>query len=282
MTKPSRTAWAAAVHRAAHQILEKGSIFADPIALRILGEEAETITRESEERMSGRRMRLFVACRSRFAEDALAAAIENGVRQLVVLGAGLDTFAYRNPYSDRLHVFEVDHPATQDWKRQRLQDAGISVSSSLTFIPVDFEQQTLATEMAANSSFDPLAQTFFAWLGVVPYLTEEAIWSTLDFVASLPGGAHVVFDYSDPPDTLPPDEKALHEERGTRVSALGEPWITHFTADELRTKLATLGFRDVEDLGPSEIRARYLPHRPGITRDNGGHYLRATTIRDRS
>jgi methyltransferase (TIGR00027 family) len=198
-----------------------------------------------------------------------------------VLGAGLDTFAYRNPFSDRLRVFEVDHPATQDWKRQRLQDAGIYVSSSLTFIPVDFEQQILATEMAANSSFDSSVQTFFAWLGVVPYLTEDAIWSTLDFVASLPGSAHVVFDYSDPPDTLPPDAQAMHEERSARVSALGESWITHFTADELRTKLTALGFWEVEDLGPSEIRARYLPHRPSITRDKGGHYLRATTIRSR-
>src|ERR1035441_9858589 len=105
--KPSSTAWAAAVHRAAHQVLEQGRIFADPLALRILGEDAEAAVREAEEQPSRRRMRTFIAVRTRFAEDALAAAVERGVRQLVVLGAGLDTYAYRSTLGDRLRIFEV-------------------------------------------------------------------------------------------------------------------------------------------------------------------------------
>src|SRR5215470_14239734 len=117
---PSRTARAAALHRAAHQVLEHGRIFADPLALRILGVDADSIAQEAEEHTSGRRMRIFIASRTRFAEDALAAAAERGVRQLVVLGAGLDTYAYRGPLRNRLRIFEVDHPATQAWKRQRL------------------------------------------------------------------------------------------------------------------------------------------------------------------
>ena len=277
MGRPSRTAWAAAVHRAAHQILEKGSIFPDPLALRILGEDAQTVVREAEQDPSRRRMRIFIAVRTRFAEDALAVAVEHGIRQLVVLGAGLDTYAYRSGFGDRLRIFEVDHPATQAWKRERLQDAAIPLPNSLTFAPVDFERQTLA-EGLAEAGFDCAQQTFFTWLGVVPYLTEEAVWSTLSFIASLPGGAHVVFDYSDPPDTLSPEARVLHEQRAARTEAVGEAWVSYFGADQLRAKLMAIGFSEVEDLGPPQIAARYFPHRADTFPDKGGHVLRATTI----
>jgi methyltransferase (TIGR00027 family) len=275
--KPSRTAWAAAAHRAAHQVLEQGRIFTDPLALRILGEDAETVVRKAAERPSGRRMRIFVAVRTRFAEDALAAAVERGVRQLVVLGAGLDTYAYRSTLRDRLRIFEVDHPATQAWKRQRLADAAIPIPSSLTFAPIDFEYQTLA-EGLATAGFDSAQQTFFTWLGVVPYLTEEAVWSTLGFIASLPHGAHVVFDYSDPPASLSAEARIQHQRRATHVAELGEAWLNYFEADELRAKLMALGFSEVEDLGPPQMAARYFPNRVSALPSKGGHILRATTI----
>ena len=228
--KPSRTAWAAAAHRAAHQVLEQGRIFADPLALRILGEDAETVARQAEGQPSRRRMRIFIAVRTRFAEDALAAAVGRGVRQVVVLGAGLDTYAYRSTLRDRLRIFEVDHPATQAWKRQRLEDAAIPIPNSLTFAPIDFERQTLAEGLAA-AGFDVSQQTFFTWLGVVPYLTLEAVWLTLGFIASLPNGAHVVFDYSDPPASLPAEARINHERRATHVAELGEAWLNYFEAD---------------------------------------------------
>ncbi|MGO8733324.1 MAG: class I SAM-dependent methyltransferase [Terriglobia bacterium] len=275
--KPSRTAWAAAAHRAAHQVLEQGRIFADPLALRILGEDAETVARQAEGQPSRRRMRIFIAVRTRFAEDALAAAVGRGVRQVVVLGAGLDTYAYRSTLRDRLRIFEVDHPATQAWKRQRLEDAAIPIPNSLTFAPIDFERQTLAEGLAA-AGFDVSQQTFFTWLGVVPYLTLEAVWSTLGFIASLPNGAHVVFDYSDPPASLPAEARINHERRATHVAELGEAWLNYFEADELRAKLLALGFSEVEDLGPPRIAARYFPNRVSTLPDRGGHILRATTI----
>jgi methyltransferase (TIGR00027 family) len=274
---PSRTALAAATHRAAHQILEKGCIFNDPLALRILGEDAKNVARDPEEQPSRRRMRIFIAVRTRFAEDALAAAVEKGVRQVVVLGAGLDTYAYRTTLRDQLRIFEVDHPATQDWKRQHLEHAGIPIPSSLTFAPIDFERQTLA-EGLTLAGFDPSQQTFFTWLGVVPYLTEEAIWSTLGFIANLPNGAQVVFDYSDPPDSLSGEAHVSHELRATHVARSGEAWLNYFEADELRAKLMALGFCEVEDLGPSQIAARYFPNRLNTPPDRGGHILRATTI----
>ena len=275
--KPSRTAFAAAAHRAAHQILEQGRIFADPLAVRILGEDAETVVREAEARPERRLMRTFIAVRTRYAEDALAAAVERGVGQLVVLGAGLDTFAYRSPFGDRLRIFEVDYPATQAWKRERLGAAGIPLPGSLTFAPIDFERQTLAEGLAA-AGFDPAQQTFFTWLGVVPYLTEEAIWSTLGFIAGLPGGAHVVFDYSDPPETLSPEARAYHDRRAARVEAAGEAWVTYFEADRLRARLMALGFTDVEDLGPAEIASRYFSIRTRAALDKGGHILRTTKV----
>lgn len=274
--EPSRTAFAAAAHRAAHQVLEGGRIFADPLAGPILGKDAHEVAQEAAAHPSRRIMRLFIAVRTRFAEDALAAAVEAGVRQLVVLGAGLDTYAYRSPFLERLRIFEVDYPATQAWKRERLAEAGIAIPSWLTFAPVDFEAQTLADGLAA-AGFDLNLQTFFTWLGVVPYLREEAIFSTLRFIANLPGGAHVVFDYSDPPDTLSPEARTYHDKRAAQVEALSEAWVSYFQAEGLHPKLTALGFSEIEDLGPREIRSRYFPTATGPVRDRGGHILRAAT-----
>jgi len=299
--EPSRTARAAAFHRAAHQVLEGGRIFADPLALRILGEDAEAVAQEAEKHPSGRRMRIFIAVRTRFAEDALAAAVERGVRQLVVLGAGLDTYAYRGAVRERLRIFEVDHPATQAWKRQRLADAGIAVPAWLTFAPVNFEPGKPGTdgcvrdgaadqgrtrlspvlplsEGLAAAGFDCEQQTFFTWLGVVPYLTEEAVWSTLGFITSLPGGAHVVFDYGDPPDSLSPEMRVFHDRGAARVAELGEAWRTWFEPDQLRARLMGLGFTEVVDLGPPQFAARYFPHRAASVSDRGGHIVHAAKV----
>ncbi len=277
--QPSRTAHRAALHRAAHQVLEEGRIFSDPLALAILGLDAAgvaaTVAQEAARRPSGQGMRLFIAARTRFAEDALAAAVEQGVGQLVVLGAGLDTNAYRGPLRDRLRIFEVDHPATQEWKRQRLAAAGIPLPACLTFAPIDFERETLAAGLDA-AGFDSSAPAFFTWLGVTVYLTVEAVWDTLRFIAALPGGAHVVFDYATPPAALPPEMQAIHNQRAARVAELGEPWITFFDPDELRVQLTAAGFSTVEDLGPREIAERYLPTALPVPKQSG-HILHAAT-----
>lgn len=274
--QPSRTAWAAGTHRAAHQILESGRIFCDPLAVRILGLDAATVAREAAEHPARRKMRMFIAVRTRFAEDALAAAVERGVRQLVVLGAGLDTYAYRSPFGQRLRIFEVDHPATQAWKRQLLAAAGIPLPAWFAFAPVDFEKEVLAEGLIA-AGFDAEQPTFFTWLGVVPYLSEEATWSTLRFIASLPNGAHVVFDYSDPPESLSPEARAAHDQRAERVAALGEAWVNYFEAERLHPRLRALGFDEIEDLGPPQIATRYFPNRAGSLPDKGGHVLHAST-----
>ncbi len=277
--QPSRTALGAAAHRAVHQVLEKGSIFSDPLAVRILGADAKSAVRDAENNPSKRFLRLFIAVRTRFAEDALAVAVSRGVRQLVVLGAGFDTFAYRNPFSETLRVFEVDHPATQAWKRQRLAEAAIPIPSTLTFAPVDFERETLPHGLVA-AGLNPALPTFFTWLGVVPYLTQQAVYSTLDFIAHLPGGAHVVFDYSNPPASQPGHEKyaAAREALAARVASIGEAFRSDFETHELHAKLKEVGFREIEDLGPTLIRERYFANRGGNLSDRGGHILRATTV----
>lgn len=273
----SRTALGAAGHRAAHQVLEQGRIFADPLALRILGADAEEALAEAEREPRRRGLRLFIAVRTRFAEDALAQAIARGARQLVVLGAGLDTYAYRADLGGRLRVFEVDHPATQAWKRERLASAAIAIPEALTFAPVDFEREGLRQGLAA-AGFDPAQRSFFTWLGVTPYLTEPAIYATLGFIAGLPGGAEVVFDYSNPPETIgDPARRAAHEELAARVAAAGEMFRSHLDTPALQRELRNLGFGEIEDLGWAEIAARYFPERATAASGGGGHVLRAAT-----
>jgi methyltransferase (TIGR00027 family) len=271
--EPSRTAFAAASHRAAHQILEGGRIFADRLALPILGLPAHEVTAGPEIDLFRRGMRMFIAARTNFAEAALAAAVaQGGVRQVVVLGAGLDTFAYRSPFGDRVRVFELDHPATQAWKRRRLHDAGIGIPDWLVFAPVDFEREQPLERLQA-CGFQAEAPSFFTWLGVVPYLTEAAIVATLGMIARLSGPASVVFDYGDPPATLEAGQQAALEKRAAHVAALGEPWLTYFEPAALHERLREIGFTHVTDLGPEGMAARYWPSRAGMRPDRGGHVI---------
>ena len=211
--QPSRTALGAAGYRAAHQLLEGGKVFSDPLARTILGDGADAIIAGLSASPAHRGMRIFMAARSRFAEDCLGVAVSRGVRQAVVLGAGFDTFALRNPYSDLgLRVFEVDHPATQAWKRKRLSEVGLAIPASLTFAAIDFESDDLGHGLR-DAGFYPDRPAFFIWLGVVPYLGRAAIAATLRYIASVPE-SEVVFDYSEPLENYPPERRA-------EIAALG-------------------------------------------------------------
>ena len=279
--KPSLTALGAARLRAAHQVLDNASILADPLALRILGDDVETVLRAVEAHTSGPRIRWFIAARSRVAEDALTMAAGEGASQLIVLGAGLDTMAYRTPAAGSMRVFEVDHPATQAWKRQCLHKASIEIPNTLRFVPVNFEHETLADALAA-AGFDPRQRSFFVWLGVVPYLTAQAIRSTLDFIARLPGGAEVVFDYVNPVASMSAARNAEHQALIARVAALGETIQSHFDTDELRAELMALGFRTIDDLGPAEVAARFFPQGTAPISRSGAHIVHAATSAHRA
>ncbi|HEY0556242.1 MAG TPA: class I SAM-dependent methyltransferase [Thermoanaerobaculia bacterium] len=269
--RPSKTAFRVALRRAAHQILDNPKVFTDPLALAIVGAEGETALRVEATRFqtpAGRTLRAFMAVRSRYAEDSLATAFENGIRQYVVLGAGLDTFAYRNPFSD-LRVFEVDHPATQAWKRRRLEAGGIAIPTSMTFAPVDFESQTLADGLA-RAGFDAARPAFFSWLGVVPYLTRSAAMETFRFVGSRPAGSAIVFDYALPAESLSLVQRLALKALSDRVAAAGEPFRTFFEPSVLMSELRPMGFGSFEDLGTEEINARYFNGRADGLRARGG------------
>ncbi|MFB8280106.1 class I SAM-dependent methyltransferase [Nocardia colli] len=260
--KPSRTALATAHARAYHQIAPEPRVFADPLAGPIMGLTPEELTEQTIAAAAGqdiafhRVRRLFMASRSRFAEETVAAAVADGTRQVVILGAGLDTFAYRNP-DPALRVFEVDHPATQAWKRQLLADAGITVPDSLTFAPIDFESETLATGLAA-AGFDRDQPAVFVWLGVVMYLTREAIRSTLGYMAEQAAPVRLVFDYIPPAADAAPEHRAQLQARADRMAAVGEPLLSSLTAAELAADLRAAGFDEVEDFSAPDLIASYV------------------------
>jgi methyltransferase (TIGR00027 family) len=261
------------MRRAAHQILDEPRVFEDPLAMSVIGRDAADWLRSTPETpgdRASRHLRAFMAARSRFAEDELSAAIARGAAQYVVLGAGLDTYAYRNraPASD-LRVFEVDHPATQAWKQTRLAEAGIAIPSSLRFVPVDFEKETLASALE-DAGFDRTRITFFSWLGVTPYLTAEATMTTLVFIASLPAGSGVVFDYAVERSSLSPLEQMALDALASRVARAGEPFQLFLEPQALGAMLRAAGFHHLEDLGPLEIDARYFGHRTDGLRVGSG------------
>jgi methyltransferase (TIGR00027 family) len=275
-SRPSRTAFRVATRRAAHQVLDRPLVFEDPLALRIVGPEIASALESNPADLNSRvsrAFRAFFVARARYAEDQLAQAVENGIRQFVVLGAGLDTFGYRNPYAALgLCVFEVDHPATQAWKRQCLEQAGIEIPDSLTFAPVDFEHQTLDSGLR-HAGLDFTKAAFFSWLGVTPYLTKQAFRSTVKVIATLPGGTGVAFDYGMDPKLLNLRERLGLKILANRVASVNEPFRLFFAPDELANELRIAGFQRTEDLGSREINARYFADRTDDLKliSNAGH-----------
>jgi methyltransferase (TIGR00027 family) len=276
--KASRTAERVAARRAAHQLIDVPLVFSDPVAFSVLPPELAALIRKDpaayEHSPLSRYLRAFLAARSRFAEDALAANVATGVTQYVIVGAGYDTFAYRNPHPG-LRVFEVDHPATQEAKRRRLAEAGIALPDTLTFLPADLAVKPLGTALA-ESSFDGRRRSVLAWLGVIPYLERSAVEATLRDVASLPKGTTILFDYGIPRQSLGLLARVAFDRMADRVAAAGEPWKTFFTPPDLEGMLTDLGFSGIEDLGPSEINARYFANRTdGLRVGEAGRLARA-------
>ncbi len=252
----SRTAQRVAIRRAAHQLLDEPRVLDDPLALRIIGSEAAAALRSDPKE-----------------DHAFARAVEGDlpqqrVTQYVILGAGLDTLAYRNPHP-HLRVFEIDHPATQAWKREQLREAGIPIPPSLTFVPVDFEHQTLADALA-SSGLNANSPAFFSWLGVTPYLTGEACMTTLSVIARMPAGSGVVFDFAIDPALLNAGQRQALDALSKRVAAAGEPFQLFFDPTKLQNELRDLGFHRTEFLQGAQINARYFQNRADGLQVRGG------------
>jgi methyltransferase (TIGR00027 family) len=256
--KASKTALGVAIRRAAHQIMDRPPVLDDPIALRLVGSGYPKHMERAMHRVA-RDFRAFMAVRSRYVEDKLAEAVAQGVRQYVVLGAGLDTFAYRNPFQS-LRVFEVDFPATQEWKKAMLGEASIAVPAGMTFVPLDFESKTLVAGLT-EAGFDAGMPAFFGWLGVIPYLTLEAFRATLGAIGQMPKGSGVGFDYALAPETLTPAGRIAFDALADRVAAAGEPFQLLFTPDALASELRRAGFHRFEQLGSEQLNEIYFKER---------------------
>jgi methyltransferase (TIGR00027 family) len=272
--EPSRTALMIARQRAAHQVLDHGSILYDPFAMKILREDEKDVLQFANQHPLASIGRLITTARSRIAEDALSRAVERGVRQIVILGAGLDTFALRNPH-DELKIYEVDHPATQEWKLDRLAEAQIALPPWLIFVPVDFEQDDVAEKLVA-AGFQQNSPAFFTWLGVVPYLTQGAIARTLDYMSSVPN-AEVVFDYMEPPEAFSEELRQMEKARVEQLEKIGERSASRFEPAGIAAILRSHGFCAIEDINFQEIASRFGRAVQGLAPGHAGvHVVHAT------
>jgi methyltransferase (TIGR00027 family) len=262
--QPSRTIINPAVQRAAHQLLDAPLIFVDPLAVNFIPEASEPAILARARDLRSRRMmalRSLMVMRSRFAEDRLAEAATRGARQYVIVGAGLDTFPWRQPdFARDMQIFAVDHPATLGWAQARLRERGLSAPSNLTFLALDLERGSLA-EKLVTAGFAPEAPSFCSVLGVMQYLGSAAAQALLSFVASLPRGSEVVFTFNPPDDELSGDDLEQASWSVARGASFGEPWRCRLRGRELFADLARLGYRDVFHLSPELAQSRYFNDR---------------------
>jgi methyltransferase (TIGR00027 family) len=245
----SRTAMLAACARARHLFVQgPRAVLADWLAWPLVGAAAEEIVAgirgafgEAEPLLA-----TWLAARSRLAEDWLA---QSGAAQYAILGAGLDSFAWRQ--AGAIRVFEVDHPATQEWKRARLRSLGIAEPDALVWAPVDFERQSIADGLAGAGI--GARSTFITWLGVIPYLSLEAIESTL---ADLPPCSLAV-SYGVPDDTWPDAVRAVTEIFAGMAAKAGEPLRSRFAPERFAALLSKHGFTVLDDAGFEDVEPRY-------------------------
>jgi methyltransferase (TIGR00027 family) len=262
---PSRTAITTASHRAAHLLLDGDpKILIDPFARALAGfaSDAEMLEALSAELIEFPHLRVVCVLRNRYAEDELADAIAHGIDQYIILGAGLDSFAYRRPdLMTSLDVFEVDHPASQAWKRARVAELGIAAPARLHHVAIDFERQTLG-EGLAGSSVDLGKPAFLAWLGVTQYLTKDAVLRTLrDVAATTAPGSELVVQFVVPPATLVSGDVAPVTGQAERSRSLGEPWLSFFEPTEMERHCLDAGFGKIVHFGSAEATERYLQGR---------------------
>lgn len=293
----SFSAMTTAYIRAYHSMNDTPKIFDDFLAYRLIPQEVrelieQGLTKEKQFNDSERTAPISdqtttfaslmkatnVLSRARYTEDTLEKVVKQGVKQYVILGAGMDTFAFRRPeLMERLEVFEVDHPATQNFKLLRLADLGWEHPARLHFIPIDFTKENLATALNRSSSYDPKVKSFFSWLGVTMYLTREEVFATLRSIADIaPSGSAVVFDYFDTDAFIPEKSSSEMQKKQEVFNNLGEKMITGFNPSTLAEDIASIGLSLYENLSPEDIEERYFQGRKdGHHAPEHGHFAYA-------
>ncbi len=267
--QPSRTVLRPAILRAAHQVLDTPLIFADPIAVGLVSQASKQAILAAADDFRSQQvtsLRSLMVLRSRFAEDRLAEASVRGVRQYVILGAGLDTFPWRQPvFAHQTRIFVADHPATLSWTRQRLRERGLSRPSNLAFVPVDLEERRLL-ERLAEVGFDPRVPTFCSALGLIQYLSSSAADALLEFGTLLPSGSEFTFTFALPGEELHGDDVDEASGSASRSEVLREPWKSRHRAGDLVERFARLGFTDIFHLTPDLAQQRYFSGRQDALR----------------
>jgi methyltransferase (TIGR00027 family) len=279
--EPSQTALTAAAARAAHLIVDdEPRIFADVLASAMLGDQAEEFL--SYHRAHGthlvlRSARAQATCRSRYTEDRLADCVRRGITQYVILGAGLDSFAYRCDLASQVQVFEVDHPATQQWKRQLLSAARIPAPDRLAFVPVDFENDSLAGQLA-RGGFDPAQPALVSWLGVTMYLSRAAIGQTLAVIGRFAPGTEIITDHMLPAGLRDEDGDSYVEQVAPVAAQHGEPWLKFLSPSDMSGLLAEHGFGSIRHVRQRDTVDAATWNRSDSLRPSNLSYLAHATI----
>lgn len=250
----SRTALATSLMRAAHTRLDPHPLIEDPWGDRLVPESVRATI--ADQSLLQSRAYPNVITRARYAEDALQESLAKGITQYVLIGAGFDSFVLRRPaFCADLRIFEIDFPATQALKLERIAACGITLPASVHFIAADLSEESVAAALA-RSPYRPDQSTFFSWLGVSMYLTREANLATLKSVASCaPAGSELVFTYFD--ERLFQARSEAFQALEKRVAAVGEPFLSGFNPAALDADLAECGLELIEDLSGGEVAARY-------------------------
>jgi len=284
-----------ALMRAAHPLLDAAPwIFEDPFAAALIGLNTPAAVRAALDSLEQelartaspalarawiRTARLSGALRARFFEDELGVAVERGVAQYVILGAGYDSFAYRRPdLHNTLRVFELDHPATQESKQARLRELGVPIPPNVTFVSIDFETRHSIMDALQANGYRQDKAAYFCWPGVTWYLTDEAIERTLSEVACAASGSELALDYVVPDELLPAEEREVLRMLQIMATTRGEPGGKRFAPADLAQKLTAFGFTHILELGADAANARYCAHRTdGLRIPELLHVLKART-----
>jgi methyltransferase (TIGR00027 family) len=279
--QPSHSMVRTAVHRAAHQIFDRPLILDDPIAVGLLPECSEQVIRSNPDEYDGPMqglLRAVFAVRSRFAEDRLAAAAARGAGQYIIVGAGLDTFPWRqHPIAQSMRIFFIDHPPTLAWSLERFRERGLPMPSNVAFVAADLEARELGVRLDEHG-FNQGTATFLSVLGVTQYITRDAVEALFGFAASLPAQSEIVSSFAPPDNELDSGELAGRNWGVTVTAPSGEPWLTRLSAPEVFGLLTKLGFGEVFHLSKKRLRERYFSDRNDTLKANGIDDLFAAVV----
>lgn len=262
----SGTAFGTLYMRAIHQLLDaQPLILDDPPALTLLGKDKVKEIQKNHKHHrtpAASSLRAHIVLRSRFTEDRLSEAVNRGVSQYIILGAGFDTFAFRQPaWAHKLKIIEIDQPATQAQKISRLKDTGMNIPSNVQLSDIDFERESLLDGFK-RQGISLTEPSFFSWLGVTMYLQEAAIDAVLKAVARFPVKSEIVFTFSQPPETLSEKENKFHASLSQIVANSKEPFVSFFKPTDIEKKLHDIGFKSMGILSGEDADKRYFSNRP--------------------